>query len=102
MFVFDMESESMLFIVWVARFYSRIRDITQFYHIVLVDMESSLEPELEAFLKDNPDFELNSNGRIHCKLTNHDIIAKMSEVEKYLKTKKYLHAKNWYLLNWCF
>ena len=45
-------------------------------------MESSLEPELEAFLKDNPDFELNSNGRIHCKLTNHDIIAKMSEVEK--------------------
>ena len=65
-------------------------------------MESSLEPELASFLKDNPDFELNRNGRIHCKLTDHDIIAKMSEVEKYLKTKKYLHAKNWYLSSWCF
>lgn len=56
-----------------------------------------MDAELAAFLKDNPDFELNDRGRIHCKLTNHDIVADMSEVEKYIKTKKYLHAKNWYL-----
>ena len=56
-----------------------------------------MDPELAAFLKDNSDFEMNDRGRIHCKLTNHDIVADMTEVQKYIKTKKYLHAKNWYL-----
>lgn len=55
-----------------------------------------MDAELAAFLKDNPDFEMNERGRIHCKLTNHDIVADISEVQKYIKTKKYLHAKNWY------
>ena len=55
-----------------------------------------MEPELKAFLDENPEFELNSYGKVHCNVTNHDIVAKMSEVEKHMKSAKYLHAKNWY------
>ena len=55
-----------------------------------------MEPELKAFLDKNPEFELNSFGKVHCNVTNHDIVAKMSEVEKHMNTAKYLHAKNWY------
>lgn len=54
-----------------------------------------MEPELKLFLEENPDFELNDHGKIHCKLTNHDIVATMEEVNKHMKTEKYLHAKNW-------
>ena len=54
-----------------------------------------MEPEVQKFLKNNPDFELNSYGKIHCKVTNHDIKATMEEVEKHMKSDKYLHAKNW-------
>ena len=63
---------------------------------------TKMDPELAAFLKDNLDFEMNDRGRIHCKLTNHDIVADMTEVQKYIKTKKYLHAKNWYFCNCSF
>ena len=56
-----------------------------------------MEPELEAFLKGNEEFQLNDHGKVHCTLTNHDIVAKMAEVEKYMKSSKYLHAKNWYV-----
>ena len=54
-----------------------------------------MEPELEAFLKDNKDFQLNDHGKVHCNVTNHDIVAKMSEVKKHMESDKYLHAKNW-------
>ena len=43
-----------------------------------------MEPELKAFLDENPEFELNSYGKVHCNVTNHDIVAKMSEVEKHM------------------
>ena len=55
-----------------------------------------MEPELEAFLKGNEEFQLTERGKVHCNITNHDIVAKMAEVEKYMKSNKYLHAKNWY------
>ena len=55
-----------------------------------------MEPALKAFLEKNPDFELNSYGKVHCKVTNHDMVATMAEVEAHMKTAKYLHAKNWY------
>ena len=54
-----------------------------------------MEPELEAFLKDNKEFQLNDHGKVHCNLTNHDIVATMSEVKKHMQTEKYQHAKNW-------
>ena len=54
-----------------------------------------MEPELEAFLKDNKEFQLNDHGKVHCHVTNHDIVAKMSEVKKHMESDKYLHAKNW-------
>ena len=58
-----------------------------------------MEPELEAFLKGNEEFQLNDRGKVHCNITNHDIVAKMAEVEKYMKSSKYLHAKNWYVVH---
>ncbi|KAK8802774.1 hypothetical protein JH06_1895 [Blastocystis sp. subtype 4] len=55
-----------------------------------------MDPELEAFLKDNKEFQLNDHGKVHCNLTNHDIVATMAEVKKHMQTEKYQHAKDWY------
>lgn len=55
-----------------------------------------MDPEVKKFLENNKDFELNDHGKVHCKLTNHDIVATMDEINKHLKSDKYLHAKNWY------
>ena len=54
-----------------------------------------MDPELEAFLKDNKEFQLNDHGKVYCNLTNHDIVATMAEVKKHMQTEKYQHAKDW-------
>ena len=56
-----------------------------------------MDPALSQFLKEHNDFEINDHGKIHCKLTNHDMVAKLSEVEKYVKSDKYIHARDWYV-----
>lgn len=50
---------------------------------------------LAALLASNPNLELSSYGKVHCKITRHDIPARVEAVEAHLKSGKYRKAAEW-------
>lgn len=58
--------------------------------------ERMVEAEIFKFIEEHPDFEFGQNGKVHCKITGHDLPLRYADLLNYLETKKYKKAKEWY------